>query len=366
VGLFHIVGQPNLEIEIDRDQCARYGINVADVEQVVQVAIGGHAFSQMVEGEKFYDIVLRLPVGLRDDPNVISRIPVDAPAAGDSRPGVHIPLAQVAEITPHKAGASYVYRENNRRFIPIKFSVQGRDLASAIAEAQQKVNDPVNGAKLPPGYEVKWSGEFAQMEAANGRLMWIIPLSIGLIVVLLYSTFDSMTFALLVMVNVLEATMGGVWALRLTETPFSISAAVGFISIFGVAVQDGVLLISYFNQMRSHGFPVMEAVMRGAELRVRPVVMTSLTAALGLLPAALANSIGSQAQKPLAIVVVGGMLVTLFLTRYLTPVLYTFFPGPTTTDSGDMGELAESSHYSDEFLWRLTGGNPEPTQEHDQ
>jgi cobalt-zinc-cadmium resistance protein CzcA len=354
VGLFHIVGQPNLEIEIDRDQCARYGVNVADVEAVVQVAIGGRAFSEMVEGEKLYDIVLRLPLSLRDDPTVIGRIPIDAPAAADGTPGPRIPLDQLARIHPHKPGASYIYRENNRRFIPIKFSVRNRDLASAISEAQEKVDNPKTGAKLPPGYRIEWSGEFAQMEEANARLMWIIPLSIVLIMVLLYTTFNSTKDALLVMVNVLEATMGGVWALWMTGTHFSISAAVGFVSVFGVAVQDGVLLISYFNQMRRHGYPVLEAVMRGAELRVRPVVMTSLTAALGLLPAALATSIGSQAQKPLAIVVVGAMLVTLFLTRYLTPVLYSLFPG-AAQEAGDVEALAEGSHYTDEFLPALLG-----------
>jgi heavy metal efflux system protein len=180
--------------------------------------------------------------------------------------------------------------------------------------------------------------------------------------VLLYTAFNSTKDALLVMVNVIAATMGGVWALALTGTSFSISVAVGFVSIFGVAVQDGVLLISYFNQMRRHGYPVLEAVMRGAELRVRPVVMTSLTAALGLLPAALATSIGSQAQKPLAIVVVGAMLITLFLTRYLMPVLYSLFPGPVH-EGGEVEELAEGSHYTDEFLPALLGrpSNPQPT-----
>jgi cobalt-zinc-cadmium resistance protein CzcA len=354
VGLFHIIGQPNLEIEIERDKCARYGVNVADVEAVVQVAIGGRAFSQMVEGEKLYDIVLRLPLQLRDDPSVIGRIPIDGPPTADGQPGPRIPLDQLATIHPHKPGASYIYRENNRRFIPIKFSVRGRDLASAIAEAKQKVEDPKGPAKLPAGYRVEWSGEFAQMQEANARLMWIIPLSIALITVLLYTAFNSTKDALLVMVNVIAATMGGVWALALTGTSFSISAAVGFVSVFGVAVQDGVLLISYFNQMRRHGYPVLEAVMRGAELRVRPVVMTSLTAALGLLPAALATSIGSQAQKPLAIVVVGAMLITLFLTRYLMPVLYSLFPGPVH-DTGEVEELAEGSHYTDEFLPALMG-----------
>lgn len=350
VGLFHIVGQPNLVIKIDRRECARYGINVSDVESVVQVAIGGRAFSQMVEGEKLYDIVLRLPPNLRDDPNVIGRIPIDTPPRADGLPSARIPLSQLATISPHEPGASYIYRENNNRYIPIKFSVRNRDLASAIAEAQKKVNDPKIGAKLPDGYRIEWSGEFAQMEEANARLMWMIPLSITLIMVLLYSAFNSLKDALLVMANVVTATMGGVWALRLTGTPFSISAAVGFISIFGVAVQNGVLLISYFNQMRSQGSPVREAVMRGAELRLRPVVMTSLTAILGLLPAALANSIGSQAQKPLAIVVVGGMMVALLLTQYLMPVLYSFFPAPSGPPGRLSAELHEGSHYSDEYL----------------
>jgi cobalt-zinc-cadmium resistance protein CzcA len=350
VGLFHIVGQPNMEIEIDRTACARYGVNVADVEAIIQVAIGGRAFSQMVEGEKLYDIVLRLPLDLRDNPTVIGRIPIEVPGTEGAQ-SVRIPLSQLAHINPHKPGASYIYRENNRRYIPIRFSVHNRDLASAIAEAQRKVDDPVRGARRPQGYKLEWSGEFAQMEEANARLMWIVPLSIVLIMVLLYTAFNSLKDALLVMANVIAATMGGVWALRLTGTHFSISAAVGFISIFGVAVQDGVLLISYFNQMRAVGIPVREAVMRGAELRVRPVVMTELTAMLGLLPAALADSIGSQAQKPLAIVVVGAMAVTLLLARFLMPVLYSIFPAPAGDGEDEaQAELIEGSHYTDEIL----------------
>ena len=349
VGLFHIIGQPNLEIVINRRACARYGVNVADVESAIQVAIGGRAFSQMVEGEKLYDIVIRLPVDLRDDPNVISRILIDTPPAADGQPGGRIPLAQLATIHPHKPGASYIYRENNRRFIPIKFGVRNRDLAGAILEAKRKVEDPKSGARLPEGYDILWSGEYEQMQEANGRLLWIVPLSLGLIIVLLYMAFTSVKDAVLVMGNVVEATMGGIWALYFTGTHFSISAAVGFISVFGVAVQDGVLLISYFNQLRAAGLPVREAVMRGAELRVRPVVMTSLTAALGLLPAAMATSIGSQAQKPLAIVVVGAMFITLFLTRYMMPVLYSFFPAPLGTEGGHE-DLIMGSHYSDRFL----------------
>jgi len=327
VGLFHVLGQPNLEIRIDRRACARYGINVADVEAVVQVAVGGHAFTEMVEGEKTYDIVLRLPEAMRGDPAAIARIPVDIPGGAGRREG-RVPLSQLAHIEPHKAGASYIYRENNRRYIPIKFSVHGRDLASAITEAQRKVDDPRAGARLPRGYRIEWSGEFAQMQEANARLLVMVPLSIVLILVLLYTMFGSIKDALLVMANVVVAAMGGIWALRLTGTLFSISAAVGFISIFGVVVQNGVLLISYFNRMRAAGTGVRETVVRGSELLLRPVVMISLTAILGLLPAALATSIGSQAQKPLAIVVVGGMLVAMLLAQFLIPVLYTFAPAP--------------------------------------
>jgi heavy metal efflux system protein len=372
-GLFHIVGQPNLEIQIDRHECARYGINVSDVEAVVQVAVGGRAFTQMIEGEKRFDIVLRLPKHQRDDPEVIERITVDTPGQ-DGKPGARIPLKQVAKIDPHKPGAAYIYRENNRRYIPIKFSVQGRDLASTIAEAKKKVKDPQHGANLPNGYDIDWSGEFQQMEEANGRLLWIVPISIGLIMVLLYTAFSSIKDSLLVMVNVIEASMGGILALWITGTPFSISAAVGFVSVFGVAVQDGVLLISYFNQLREAGLPVREAVMRGAELRVRPVVMTSLTAALGLFPAAIATSIGSQAQKPLGIVVVGAMLCTLFLTRYLMPVLYSFFPA--TAGHGECkSELILGSRYTDRFLhpqqgrsqsanhWTASESHEQPTQD---
>ena len=347
-GLFHIVGQPNLEIQIDRHECSRYGINVSDVEAVVQVAVGGRAFTRMVEGEKLFDIVLRLPKDKRDDPEVIGRIPVDTPGQ-DGKPGVRIPLRQLANIVAHKPGAAYIYRENNRRYIPIKFSVKGRDLASTIGEAQRKVTDPRTGAQLPQGYDIDWSGEFQQMEEANYRLMFIV-LTLGYTHQwMLYTAFHSIKDSLLVMVNVVEASMGGILALWLTGTPFSISAAVGFVSVFGVAVQDGVLLVSYFNQLRNAGLPVREAVMRGAELRVRPVVMTSLTAALGLFPAAIATSIGSQAQKPLAIVVVGAMLCTLFLTRYLMPVLYSFFPAPAG-HAECQSDLILGSHYTDRFL----------------
>jgi cobalt-zinc-cadmium resistance protein CzcA len=351
VGLFAVVGQPNLQIEIDRNLCARHGVNVADVEKVVEVAIGGEAFSQMVEREKLFDIVLRLPPERRSDPESIGRIMVDVPGGTeDNSPGFRVPLSQLTRIKPHTPGASYIYRENNRRYIPIKFSVRDRDLASAIAEAKRRVFDPNTGVKLPPGYEIKWAGEFEQMEEANSRLIWIIPLSLFVILMLLYGMFSSLKDCMLVMVNVLEAAMGGVLALYLSGTHFSISGAVGFVSVFGVAVQDGVLLVTYMNQMRERGYSVWQTCMRGPELRVRPVVMTSLTAALGIFPAAIATSIGSQAQKPLAVVVVGAMLCTLFLTRYMTPVLYSYFPAPRGSAAGDSDHLVEGTNYSRQFM----------------
>ena len=350
VGMFHVVGQPNLQIEIDRSLCARHGVNVADVEKVVQVAIGGEAFSQMVEREKLFDIVLRLPPELRNDPQIIGRVLVNVPGSSEDSPGYRIPLSQLADIKPHTPGAAYIYRENNRRYIPIKFSVRDRDLASAIAEAKEKVEHPATGIVLPEGYEIRWSGEFEQMEQANNRLMFIIPLSLGFIMMLLYSMFSSTKDCMLVMVNVLEAAMGGVFALYVTGTHFSISGAVGFVSVFGVAVQDGVLLVTYHNQMRERGYSVWETCMRGTELRIRPVVMTSLTAALGLFPAAIATSIGSQAQKPLAVVVVGAMFCTLFLTRYMMPVLYSFFPAPLGHGGGEDDHLVEGTNYSRFFM----------------
>jgi cobalt-zinc-cadmium resistance protein CzcA len=332
VGVFNILGQPNLEIKIDRAACARFGINVDEVEEVVSVAIGGQAFTQMVEGEKLYEVVLRLPQDLRNDPADIARIPIDIPGT-NGKAGPRIPLSQLADITPHKSGAFYIYRENNRRYLPIKFAVRGRDLASTIIEAQEKVNDPKTGVKLPEGYRLEWAGEFAQMKDANALLVYTVPLSMVLFIALLYMMFNSMKDALLVMSGVLPAVMGGFWALKMTGTNFSISAAVGFISIFGVAVQNGVLLISNFNKSRAEGIGVTEAVTQGSDLLLRPVIMTSLTAILGLLPAAFADSIGSQAQKPLAIVVVGGMSVAAILTMFLLPVLYTYLPGRVARES---------------------------------
>ncbi len=363
VGIFNIKGQSNLEFTVDSEKCARWGVSVADVNNVVQTAIGGKAFSTMIEGEKLFDIAVRWPAWRRSSESSILDIPVDisnnqvvplsgngpAPSAlGTSTPppavtGSQTNTANPLSNTPRlrlrdlvsplgdegrpnpdgpfiRSGASTIYREQGNRLIAIKFSVRGRDLGSAVADAKE-----ATASLFEVPYRAEWSGEFQEMEEAEARLMLIVPASLVLILTLLYLAFHSLIDAFLVLANVLALSIGGVWALWLTGTSFSISAAVGFISIFGVAVMDGLLLVSYFNAMRAAGLPLREAIMEGAGKRVRPVMMTALTAIFGLLPAALSTRIGAQTQRPLAIVVVGGMITTLFLTRYLMPLLYSFY-----------------------------------------
>jgi cobalt-zinc-cadmium resistance protein CzcA len=328
----------------------------------------------MIEGEKTFDIALRWPERLRGSEAAILDIPVDVagnqtvpnsspglpatpvtgPSTGPSPTGTMMPLPSLfgnvfngavnylgasprlllrqlvspvnerGEPDPRgsylRSGASTIYREQGKRLIAVKFSVRGRDLAGAVAEAQARCN-PL----LPAGYRAEWSGEFEEMEKAEQRLLYIMPVSLALIFVMLYLSFRNLPDVLAVLSNVIALCLGGVWALLLTGNNFSISAAVGFISIFGVAIMDGLLSISYFNALRATGLPLREAILEGAGRRVRPMMMTALTAIFGLLPAALSTRIGSQTQRPLAIVVVGGMLMTLLLNRYLMPVLYSFY-----------------------------------------
>ncbi len=374
VGIFHIRGQSHFEFRVDPEKCQRWGVQTADVNNVVTSALGGKALSSMVEGEKLFDISVRWPKRLRSSESDILDIPVDIgnnnviqsqgpgviPSAvghGTATPSNVGALANTGNIisnTPRlrlrdlvtpvgddgapdgnahftRPGASMIYREQGKRLIAIKFSVRGRDLAGAVAEAQEHTKDIF---KAP--YRAVWSGEFEEMQDAEARLMIIVPLSLAMIFILLYMAFRNVLDSIMVFSNVVALSLGGVWALLLTGTNFNISAAVGFISIFGVAIMDGLLLISYFNQLRFQGLPLEEAILQGAEKRVRPVMMTALTAIFGLLPAALSTKIGSQTQRPLAIVVVGGMISTLFLTRYLMPVLYTFY--------GDREPSAASAH----------------------
>ncbi|MGO9113738.1 MAG: efflux RND transporter permease subunit [Thermoguttaceae bacterium] len=363
VGVFNVLGQSHLAFRVDPIKCQRWGVQVADVNNVVGSALGAKAMTEMIEGEKFFDVSIRWPAWRRGSETSILDIPIDVgnnqvvqpqgpgftpsatgtsqapPAIAGTLAGTANPLSNTPRlrlrdlVSPvgedgsvdtgghfEKPGAAVIYREQQKRLIAVKFSVRGRDLAGAVAEAQEKTQHLF---KAP--YRPVWSGEFEEMQVTMGRLMWIVPLSLGLIFVLLYLALRSWLDAVVVISNVFALAIGGVWALYLTGTNFSISAAVGFISLFGVAIMDGLLMISYFNALRGHGEPLERAIIEGAAKRVRPVMMTAMTALFGLLPAALSTQIGSETQRPLAIVVVGGMTTTILLTRYLMPVLYSFY-----------------------------------------
>jgi len=315
-GVFAELGQPNILIKVDRDRAARYGIASGDVNAIVQAAIGGQAVTEVFEGERHFPLVVRLLPEYRENLDRIKAIPV--PATG----GAMVPLDQLSDIEL-TSGASYIYRENNERYIPIKFSVRGRDLGSTVAEAKSKVESKV---KLPQGYHTEWSGEFGELKEAEERLAYIIPISILLIIILLYSTFNSVRDSLLVIASIPFALIGGVLALFVTGINFSVSAAVGFISLFGVAVMAGIILLSYYNQLRRTGYPRSEALIRAAEVRMRPVVMMCMSACIGLVPAAISRGIGSETQRPLATVIVGGMLLAPILILIIVPVLISFMP----------------------------------------
>jgi cobalt-zinc-cadmium resistance protein CzcA len=312
LGVFHLLGQPNLIIEVDRQACARYGLEVADVNAVVQAAIGGQAVTQVYEGERWFDLVVRFLPEFRQDIDSIGNILVS------TAEGARIPLKQLATIsTP--TGAFIIYRENNERYIPIKFSVRGRDLESTVKEAQLVLRQHVS---LPEGYRVEWHGEYDQLQDEKARLTQIVPLTLLLILLLVYFALSSMRDAILVLFAVPFALVGGIFALALTGTHFSISAAVGFISLFGVAIQGGLILVSRIRDLINEGNDLRAAIIKGAEVRMRPVLMTSLAAAIGLLPAAIATGIGAQSQQPLARVVVGGMLTSPILILLVLPVLF--------------------------------------------
>lgn len=312
LGVFRLVGQPNLLIQVDREASARYGLQVSDVNAVIQAAVGGQAVTKVYEGERLFDLVVRFLPEYRQDPEAIGNILVNTPD------GARIPLKQLATITT-QTGAFIIYRENNERYIPIKFSVRDRDLESAVEEAQAKLATAV---QLPERYRMEWAGQYDQLKDEQKRLTKIVPLSLLLILFLLYTTFSSVKNALLVLATVPFALIGGVLSLVLTGTHFSISAAVGVISTLGVAILGGVLLISRIEDYRFTGVPLREAVLKGADVQMRPILMATLGAAIGLLPAAIATGIGSQAQRPLARVVVGGMLTAAVLILLVLPVLY--------------------------------------------
>ena len=306
------LGQPNLLVRVDRQQAARYGLLPGDVNGVVQAAIGGQAVTQVLDGERRFDVVVRFLPEYREDVDAISNIPVSTPDGG------RIPLKQLAEIVK-QTGASFIYREDNARYIPVKFSVRGRDLQGTIAEAEKKLSEEV---QIPVGFHYEWAGEFQELQAAIGRLEIVVPVSLLIIFFLLYSTFLNLRDSILLLGTVPLALIGGILSLLVTHTNFSISAVVGFISLFGVSVLGGVILVSRIQQMREQGVPLQDAVLRGSELQLRPVLMAALSAAIGLLPASIATGIGSETQKPLARVVVGGMVTSAVLILLVLPAMY--------------------------------------------
>jgi cobalt-zinc-cadmium resistance protein CzcA len=315
LGIFRVIGQPNVNLIIDREKTDRYGINVADVQDAVETAVGGKPVSQILQGEQKYDLVVRYQAPFRSTIDQIKDIRIVAPS------GERVSLGQLCEVKVED-GASMIYREDNSRYIAIKYSVRGRDLGTTVEQAIAAVTHQV---KLPEGYYLNWAGEYESQKRANKRLAVIVPITLLLIYLILYSMFHSFKWATLIVLSLALAPIGGLYALFLTHTAFSVSSGVGFLALFGVAVQSGVILIEYINQLRARGFGITEATIEGSILRLRPVMMTMLVAALGLLPAAMSHGIGSDAQRPFAIVIVGGLMATLFMSVFVLPTLYMWF-----------------------------------------
>jgi cobalt-zinc-cadmium resistance protein CzcA len=312
LGVFRVLGQPNLNLTVDRTQAARYQINVADVQDAIQTAVGGNALTEVLQGEARYDLVMRYLPEYRSTQQAIQDIRLLAPT------GERVSLAQLCRIEV-RDGASEIYREGNQRYIAIKYSVRGRDLGGAVEQAIEKVSAQV---QLPRGYRIDWEGEYESQKRAQARLFVIVPLTVLLILIILYSMFRSLKWALLIMVNILIAPAGGLLALLLTHTNFSVSSGVGFLALFGVCVQTGVIMLEYINQLRARGLGIVDSAVEGAVLRLRPIMMTSLVATLGLLPAAISHGIGSDSQRPFAIVIVGGLIAALAMSIFLLPTLY--------------------------------------------
>ncbi|HUJ83374.1 MAG TPA: CusA/CzcA family heavy metal efflux RND transporter [Candidatus Acidoferrales bacterium] len=318
LGVFRVIGQPNLDFAVDRDHAARYGINVSDVQDAIQTAVGGNALSQVLIGEQRYDLVLRYLPQYRDTQEAIERIRLLAPT------GERVSLAQLTKVN-QRDGGSEIYREGNSRYVAVKFSVRGRDLGSTVEEAIKKVTAQV---KLPTGYTVDWAGEYESQKRSQRRLALVLPLTILIIYIILYLMFNSTKWAFLILTNIAMTPIGGLVALLVTGTNFSVSSGVGFLALFGVSVQTGVIMVEYINQLRARGYSTENAAIEGAVLRLRPIMMTMLVATLGLLPASLSHGIGSDSQRPFAIVIVGGLLSDLILSIFLLPTLYVWFAKP--------------------------------------
>jgi heavy metal efflux system protein len=337
LGIFRLLGQPNLNIRIDREKAARYGLNTGDVNTVVQAALGGTTATTVLEGDRQFTLAVRLDPKFRESIDAVRTVKVAYQTPSGTN--AYIPLSELADISLD-TGASFIYRERSQRYIPVKFSVRGRDLGGTVAEAQERVAKAV---KLPSGYQILWAGEFEDLQSAKERLLIVIPITLLLILVLLYGLFNSLRDSLLAVAGIPFAIGGGLIALYFAGLDFSVSAAIGFISLFGVAVMDGILNITYFRELRASGMDIGEAVFHGAEQRMRPMLMTALSAGVGLLPAAISHGIGSQVQRPLATVVVGGMFIGPLLLLVVAPALRKIFlsrerqPAPAT-ESGSAAE----------------------------
>jgi cobalt-zinc-cadmium resistance protein CzcA len=339
LGIFRVLGQPNLNIKVDREKAARYGLNSGDVNSVVQAALGGTVATTQLEADRQFNVTVRLAPKYRGDFESVGNIKVGFTTPSGTN--AYIPLRELATISLD-TGASYIFHERNARFIPIKFSVRGRDLGSTVAEAQQRIAKNIS---LPTGYRIEWAGEFEELQQAKARLEIVVPISLVLILVLLYGLFNSLRDALLALAGIPFSIAGGILALLITGQDFSISGAIGFVSLFGVSVMNGILIITYFNQVRAGGMGTIEAMYHASEQRMRPMLMTALSACIGLLPAAISTGIGSQVQRPLATVVVGGMLVGPVIMLVVVPALQTLFLGsgdePQPALHADEPDLAE-------------------------
>jgi cobalt-zinc-cadmium resistance protein CzcA len=316
-GAFNLLGQPNLVIKVDRAKAARYGITVADMNTVVQAAIGGQEVTRVYDGEMNFPLTVRLAPQYRDNVDAIRSVPVALPNADPKSPTTYIALGDVAEVRL-ETGAAYIYRQNTERFVPIKYSVRGRDLGSTVAEAQQRI---AKNVELKEGYRLEWSGEFGALVEAQKRLAVIVPLSLLLIIMLLYSLFNSLRDSLVALSAIPFAVCGGILGLYLFGLNASVSAAVGFISLFGVSTMDGVLLVSYIRRRLDEGFGKDEAIIGAAQIRMRQIFMTGFSACIGLVPAAISTGIGSQVQQPLACVIVGGMLLSPIASLLVIPTV---------------------------------------------
>ncbi len=321
LGIFPVLGQPNLNIKVDRAKAARYGLNSGDVNAVVQASMGGAVATSVLEGDRQFDLIVRYTPEYRDSIDKVHNIKVayQTPTGANA----YIPLSELATITLD-TGAAWVYHESVQRFIPVKFSVRGRDLGGTVEEAQKRIADKV---KLPPGYRLIWAGEFGDLQEAKKRLEIIVPISFILIAGALYSLFNNFRDSLLALAGIPDAVVGGILALYISGLHFSISAAIGFVSLFGVSVMDGILMITFYEHERTKGLVPVEAMYRAASTRMRPLLMTALSACIGLLPAAISTGIGSQVQRPLATVIVGGMLVGPVMLLLAVPALRMIFLG---------------------------------------